>query len=125
MDELLGRRVPHSAQAEQAVIGSLLIDPGCISQVIDRVKPAEFYIQANREIYETVLTMFSYGQTIDPVTVLEQLKQRGVFHPESSENYLLELMQVTPTSANVLEYAAIVRDKALMRNLAEIGRAHV
>ena len=53
MDELLGRRVPHSAQAEQAVIGSLLIDPGCISQVIDRVKPAEFYIQANREIYET------------------------------------------------------------------------
>ena len=77
MDELLGRRVPHSAQAEQAVIGSLLIDPGCISQVIDRVKPAEFYIQANREIYETVLTMFSYGQTIDPVTVLEQMKQRG------------------------------------------------
>ena len=118
MDELLGRRVPHSAQAEQAVIGSLLIDPGCISQVIDRVKPAEFYIQANREIYETVLAMFSYGQTIDPVTVLEQMKQRSVFHQESSENYLLELMQVTPTSANVLEYAAIVRDKALLRNLA-------
>ena len=68
MDELLGRRVPYSATAEQSVLGSMLIDPQCIPDVIGRVKADDFYVQANREIFETMFAMFSYGQTIDPVT---------------------------------------------------------
>ena len=55
MDELLGRRVPYSAEAEQAVLGSMLIDPRCIADVIGRVKAEDFYVQANREIFETYL----------------------------------------------------------------------
>lgn len=117
MEELLGRQVPHSATAEQAVIGSMLIDISCIPDVIERLKGAEFYIQQNREIFETIYAMFSYGQTIDPVTVLDQMKVRGVYR-ESSTEYIAELMRITPTAANVLEYAAIVRDRALLRNLA-------
>lgn len=117
MEELLGRQAPHSATAEQAVIGSMLIDIRCIPDVIERLKGAEFYIQQNRDIFETVYAMFSYGQTIDPVTVLDQMKVRGVFR-ESSTEYIAELMRITPTAANVLEYAAIVRDRALLRNLA-------
>ena len=117
MEELLGRQAPHSAAAEQAVIGSMLIDIRCIPDVIERLKGAEFYIQQNRDIFETVYAMFSYGQTIDPVTVLDQMKVRGVFR-EGSPEYLAELMRITPTAANVLEYAAIVRDRALLRNLA-------
>ena len=117
MEELLGRQAPHSAAAEQAVIGSMLIDTRCIPDVIERIKGAEFYIQQNRDIFETVYAMFSYGQTIDPVTVLDQMKVRGVFR-EGSPEYLAELMRITPTAANVLEYAAIVRDRALLRNLA-------
>lgn len=61
MEELLGRQVPHSATAEQAVIGSMLIDISCIPDVIERLKGAEFYIQQNREIFETIYAMFSYG----------------------------------------------------------------
>ena len=117
MEELLGRQVPHSATAEQAVIGSMLIDISCIPDVIERLKGAEFYIQQNREIFETIYAMFSYGQTIDPVTVLDQMKVRGV-HRDSSTEYIAELMRITPTAANVLEYASIVRDRALLRNLA-------
>ena len=117
MEELLGRQAPHSAAAEQAVIGSMLIDTRCIPDVIERLKGGEFYIQQNRDIFETVYAMFSYGQTIDPVTVLDQMKVRGVFR-EGSPEYLAELMRITPTAANVLEYAAIVRDRALLRNLA-------
>ena len=118
MDELLGRRVPHSAPAEQAVIGSMLIDPRCIPEVIDKLKAEEFYIKLNRDIYETMFAMFSYGMTIDPVTVLDQMKVRGVYD-DSCDAYMAELMRVTPTAANVMEYAAIVRDRALLRHLAE------
>ena len=116
MEELLGRQAPHSAPAEQAVIGAMLIDPSCIPDVIEKVKSDEFYIQANRDIFDTIFAMFSYGQSVDAVTVLEQMKVRGVFK-DTTQQYLMEVMQVTPTAANVLKYAAIVRDQALLRNL--------
>ena len=118
MDELLGRKTPHSAPAEQAVIGSMLIDTRCIPEVLEKLKADEFYSKLNRDIYETINTMFSYGQTIDPVTVLDQMKVRGVYQ-EGNESYMAEVMRVTPTAANVLEYAAIVRDRALLRRLGE------
>ena len=116
MEELLGRQPPHSAPAEQAVIGAMLIDPSCIPDVIEKVKSDEFYIQANRDIFDTIFAMFSYGQSVDAVTVLEQMKVRGVYK-DTTQQYLMEVMQVTPTAANVLKYAAIVRDQALLRNL--------
>ena len=118
MDEILGRKIPHSAPAEQAVIGSMLIDSRCIPEVLEKLKPEEFYIQLNRDIFETIYTMFSYSQVIDPVTVLDQMKVRGVYK-DDCESYIAEIMRVTPTAANVLEYAAIVRDRALLRRLGE------
>ena len=118
MDELLGRKVPYSAPAEQAVIGALLIDPKCIPDVLERLKADEFYIKLNRDIYETIYGMFAYGQTIDPVTVLAQMRVRGVYQ-DNCESYMAEIMRGTPTAANVLEYAAIVRDRALLRRLGE------
>ena len=118
MDELLGRKVPHSAEAERAVIGSMLIDPRCVPAVLEKLKADEFYSKRNRDIYETMYAMFSYGQTVDPVTVLDQMKVRGVWD-EGCEGYMAEVMTLTPTAANVLEYAAIVRDRALLRRLGE------
>ena len=118
MDELLGRKVPFSATAEQAVIGSMLIDPRCIPEVLEKLKADEFYLPLNRSIYETIYAMFSYAQAIDPVTVLDQMKVRGVYQ-DNCEEYLAEIMRVTPTAANVLEYASIVRDRALLRRLGE------
>ena len=118
MDELLGKKTPHSAPAEQAVIGSMLIDARCIPEVLERLKPDEFYIDLNRDIFETIYAMFAYGMTIDPVTVLDQMKIRGVYR-DNSESYVADVMRVTPTAANVLEYAAIVRDRALLRRLGE------
>ena len=116
MDELMGRRIPHSAEAEQSILGSMLIDPACIPDVVNKVKSTEFYIDANREIFETMFSMFSLGKRIDPVTVLDEMKQQGVWK-ETSPRYLAELMEVTPTAANVLEYCAIVREQALLRSL--------
>ena len=118
MDELLGKKTPYSAPAEQAVIGSMLIDPRCIPEVLEVLKADEFYLKRNRDLYETMYAMFAYGQTIDPVTVLDQMKVRGVYE-DSLESYMAEVMRMTPTAANVLEYAAIVRDRALLRRLGE------
>ena len=119
MDELLGRKVPQSSSAEQAVIGSVLLDPRCLPEVLGIVRAEDFYGKANREIFETIVAMFSYSQTIDAVTVLDQMRVRGVYQEGSSQQYLLELMQITPTAANAKEYAEIVRDRALLRALGD------
>ena len=118
MDELLGRKTPYSAAAEQAVIGSMLIDIRCIPDVVEKLKADDFYLKLNRDIFETIFQMFAYAQTIDPVTVLDQMKVRGVY-TDDTESYLAEVMRLTPTAANVLEYASIVSDRALMRRLAD------
>ena len=119
MEDLLGRQAPHSLEAEQSVLGSMLIDSRCVNDVIGMVRPEDFYLQANRDIYETIYEMFSYSQVIDSVTVLDKMKERGVFDEATSVRYILQLMEITPTAANVKRYAQIVHDKALMRNLSE------
>ena len=118
MDELLGRRAPQSLEAEQAVLGSMLIDSRCISDVIGLLRPEDFYLQQNREIYETIYSMFNFSEVVDPVTVLDKMKERGVFN-EQSTGYVMQLMEITPTAANVRSYAQIVRDKSLLRAISE------
>jgi len=118
MDELLNRQLPHSDEAEQSIIGSMLIDERCVSDVLEEVKSADFYSQQNKDIFDAIYSMFTYGKTIDPVTVLAELKERGTYK-QNQEQYMAEIMRVTPTAANVSEYCSIVRDRALMRRLVE------
>ena len=120
MDEtLLLRQVPHSVEAEQSVLGAMLIDARCIPDVVESLTGEDFYLPANRDIYETIYTMFNFSATIDPVTVLDQMKLRGVYDENTSRNYILQLMEITPTAANVKEYVRIVKDKALLRRVYE------
>ena len=116
-DELLLRQAPHSPQAEQAVLGSMLIDPDCIKDVMDKLQPEDFYLRANRDIFETIYHMFVYSRPIDGVTVAGEMEKNGVYN-DNTRDYLLQLMDVTPTSANVMEYVQIVLDKSLMRQVA-------
>ena len=117
-EELLSRQPPQSLEAEQAVLGSILIDSRCVADVIGVLKPEDFFLQQNREIYETVYTMFNFSQTIDPVTVLDKMRELGV-HRDNSRDYILQLMEITPTAANAVRYANIVREKAMLRGLAQ------
>ena len=116
-DELLLRQAPHSPQAEQAVLGSMLIDPDCIKDVMDKLRPEDFYLRANRDIFETIYHMFVYSRPIDGVTVAGEMEKTGIYN-DNTRDYLLQLMDVTPTSANVMEYVQIVLDKSLMRQVA-------
>ena len=118
-EELLLKQLPHSVEAEQAVLGSMLIDARCVPEVIDQLRSDDFYVRQNREIYDTIYSMFNYSLTIDPVTVLEHMKQNGVYDENTSRGYLLQLMDTTPTAANVVEYIGILKDKTLLRRVAE------
>ena len=117
-EELTGRQVPQSLEAEQAVLGSILIDSRCITDVVGVVRPEDFYLEQNREIFETIYTMFNFSQTIDPVTVLNKMKELGCYH-DNSRDYILQLMEITPTAANAARYARIVQEKAMLRGLGQ------
>ena len=117
-EELLSRQQPQSLEAEQAVLGSILIDSRCITEVVGLIRPEDFYQEQNREIFETIYTMFNFSQTIDPVTVLNKMKELGVYQ-DNSRDYILQLMEITPTAANAVRYANIVREKAMLRGLAQ------
>ena len=119
-EELRTKTVPQSLEAEQALLGSVLIDSRCLTEIIGLVKPEDFYLQQNREIFEAIYTMFNYSQTIDPVTVLEKLREMGYFH-DNSRDYVRQLLEITPTAANAVRYANIVKDKAMLRGLQDAG----
>ena len=117
-EELLSRQAPQSLEAEQAVLGSILIDSRCVADVIGILRPEDFHLQQNRDIYETIYTMFNFSQTIDPVTVLDKMREMGVYQ-DNSRDYILQLMEITPTAANAQRYANIVREKAMLRGLGQ------
>ena len=120
-EELLSRQPPHSLEAEQSVLGSVLIDSQCVTEIIGILKPEDFYLQQNREIYEAIYEMFNFSQTIDPVTVLEKLRELG-YYTDKTRDYVLQLMDITPTAAHAARYANIVRDKAMLRGLDRAGK---
>ncbi len=117
-EELISRQPPQSLEAEQAVLGSMLIDSRCVSDVIGILRPEDFFLKQNQQLYETIYTMFNFSQTIDPVTVLDKLRELG-YYEENSKDYVLQLMEITPTAANAVRYANIVRDKSMLRGLAQ------
>ena len=117
-EELLTRQAPQSLEAEQAVLGSILIDSRCITDIVGILRPDDFYLQQNKEIYETIYAMFNFSQSIDPVTVLDKMRELG-YYRDDSRDYIMQLMQITPTAANAVRYANIVREKAMLRGLAD------
>ena len=68
-EELMARQMPHSLEAEQAVLGAILIDSRCLTELVGLVQPEDFYLEQNRQIYETIYTMFNFSKTIDPVII--------------------------------------------------------
>ena len=117
-EELLNRQLPQSLEAEQAVLGSILIDSRCLTEVIGILSASDFYLKQNQDIYNAIYSMFNFSQSIDPVTVLDKMKEMGVYR-DDSRSYIMQLMEITPTAANAVRYANIVREKAMLRGLAD------
>lgn len=115
--DLEGGRLPYSVEAEQAVLGSVLIDPQCLNEIAVQMKAEYFYIPQHREIYSAMSAMYELSQTIDFVSLLEKLKSDGVYDESGGKEYLTQLVQTVPSAANVLTYVAIIRERYYARAL--------
>ena len=115
--------LPFSPEAEQSVLGAVLLDSSCMNCVAEILPRPEYFYQSNNGIiYSVMLEMFTIGQPIDFVTVLEKLKETDGFDESSGKTYLLQLAQLVPSISNVESYAKIVRDKYDIRTLITTAR---
>ncbi len=113
----LGRVPPQSLEAEQSVLGSMLIDKEVIPVVMELLKPEDFYRPDHREIYEVIIELFDRAQPIDLITVSERLKLHGKLELVGGLEYLSNIATAVPTTANIKNYSKIVEEKALLRKL--------
>ena len=120
---MAGMSMPFSLEAEQSVLGAILLEPSCLSAVVDILPRADyFYGVNNRLIYGAMLEMFALGQPVDIVTVLERLKADEAFDEATGKVYLTQLAQLVPAISHVETYAGIVRDKYDLRTLMQAAR---
>lgn len=112
-----GNRLPYSVEAEQAVLGAILIDPKCLSEVAVSMNAEFFYLPQHKEIYTAIASMYELSQTIDFVSLLEKLKRDGVYDEAGGKAYLSQLIQTVPSSANVLTYIEIIKERYYARSL--------
>src|SRR6202167_3520591 len=115
------RTPPHSVEAEQALLGGLLLDSVAWENVADVVRASDFYRPDHRQIFESIGALAGTGQPCDAVTVSEQLQRTGLLEEVGGLAYLGTLVRDTPTAANVRAYAEIVRERALLRKLIRAG----
>ncbi len=114
--------LPYSMETEQAVIGSILINPECVSVVLSHIKPDYFYIPQHRSIMDAIVILDTLGSRIDPLTVLDKLCADKSFDKESGKNLLFQIAQSVPSAANVENYCKIVKEKYFLRSLITISR---
>ncbi|MCI6583203.1 MAG: replicative DNA helicase [Oscillospiraceae bacterium] len=118
-----GFEMPHSIEAEQSVLGSILIDSNVLAVVLDKIKPEAFYTEQHRELFSIMIRMFSDGSKSDVVTVLNEALAMKVFETASEgRQYLASLMQSVPSVSNVEDYCSIIAEKYYARSLATVAQ---
>jgi replicative DNA helicase len=121
MSETIQKLPPQSIEAEQAVLGALLVDPNAITRVIESLKPDSFYKQAHKFIYGTITKLFNENEPIDVVTVSEHLRKTEKLELVGGRAFINDLAFAVVTSANIEYYAEIVNEKAVLRELIKAG----
>ncbi|MBE6732488.1 MAG: replicative DNA helicase [Ruminococcaceae bacterium] len=120
--DLDGTRQPYSVEAEQAVLGAIIIDPKSLNEIATQIKPEYFYIPQHRDIYTALSSMFELNQTIDFVSLLEKLKRDGVYDDAGGKAYIAKLVDTVPSAANVLTHVAIMRERYYARSLMDAAK---
>ena len=122
------RLLPHNLEAEESLLGAMLLSREAIAAAVERVKADDFYRPANGHVFEAVVSLYGAGEPADPVTVAEELRRAGLLEGIGGSAVLVGLQAGTPTTTNALHYARIVEELALLRRListageiAEIG----
>lgn len=114
--------LPFSLEAEQAVLGSILTEPDCLTQVLILVKPDYFYLPSHKAIFTIMQEIDAVGGKIDPLIVLERLKVENVYDDAGGKNYLYQLAQSVPSTENVESYCKIIKEKYYIRSLINVSK---
>src|SRR5215467_1602353 len=115
------RTPPHDLAAEQCVLGGMMLSKDAISDVLDVIKPHDYYRPAHQIVHDVILDLYGRGEPADPVTVAAELTRRGDIGRMGGAPYLHTLIASVPTAANAGYYARIVRERAILRRLVEVG----
>lgn len=115
------KKVPSSLEAEKSVLGGILLKPEALSDVVEVLTPSEFYKSAHKNIYEAMIECYNNGEVIDPIVLIEKLKKMEKYEESGREQVIYDILEEVPTAANLLSYAKIVREKATLRRLGDIG----
>jgi replicative DNA helicase len=119
--EDFGRQPPQDLAAEQSVLGGMLLSKDAVADVLERLRPGDFYRPAHQNVYDAILDLYGRGEPADAVTVAAELDRRGLLRRIGGAPYLHTLISTVPTAANAGYYAGIVAEKALLRRLVEAG----
>ena len=112
---------PHDLEAEKAVIGAMLISEAAVAAVAERLTPEDFYSEVHRIIYGAMTHLYSRGDPIDQLTLTNELRTVGEFEKVGGRAYVFQIVESVPTAANAGRYADIVRGKALLREIIDVG----
>lgn len=117
MSELIQRIPPNSLEAEQSVLGAMLLDKEAISSAAEILQGEDFYREVHKEIFQAIVSIYNDGAPVDLITLTEKLKGRNTLEAVGGISYLTQLMNIVPTTHNVAYYAKIVEEKSLLRKL--------
>jgi len=120
-NEEYGRQPPQDMAAEQSVLGGMLLSKDAVADVLERLRPGDFYRPAHQNVYDAILDLYGRGEPADPITVAAELDRRGLLKRIGGAPYLHTLISTVPTAANAGYYATIVAEKATLRRLVEAG----
>jgi replicative DNA helicase len=121
VDPYRDRQPPYTQEAEQAVLGAMLLDQDAILRAGEHVDDTMFYREGHRRIFRSMLSISERGEVVDPLTLADELARRGELEASGGKDYIAFLIDAVPTSANVEYHAKIVREKALLRRLIEVS----
>src|SRR6476660_4553178 len=116
-DQPFERSLPHSAEAERAILGAILLDNGLVSQAIELLKPEDFYVPSHRRIFVAMIALFERGSEINPILIGEELKKENSVETVGGISFITNLTYGLPHAANIAHYAKVVRGKSMLRQL--------
>ncbi|MDK2902935.1 MAG: replicative helicase [Clostridiales bacterium] len=119
MEPAIDRIPPHNIEAEQSVLGAMLLDKEAVAAATEVLRKDDFYSEADKELYDAMVSLYETGQPVDLVTVTEQLRKRNTLEAVGGLNYVTALSASVPTTANVDYYIRIVEEKAILRRLIQ------
>ncbi|MBO5306142.1 MAG: replicative DNA helicase, partial [Clostridia bacterium] len=120
MNEEFIKKLPFSLIAEQSLLGSIMIDPNSLNEIADLINADDFYISEHTQIYLAMHELFLINSEIDVVTLIDMLVRKGIYDKSGGEEYLKTLCEVVPSALNVKDYAKIVKEKSVLRQLIAV-----